>query len=98
MNTILTLTQEGRIPLTPALRAHLGVAPGDELEVRMMPHGVLLMRGKHQDNQTASFHDFAGSLSGETGVHPGDDALQQAIATAAVDAASRGLREPEDGD
>jgi len=57
--TTLTITAKGQVTLRQELLKHLGVSPGQKIEVDMLPDGKLCIKGKH--NGTLS--DFIGCLS-----------------------------------
>ncbi|MDR0366815.1 MAG: AbrB/MazE/SpoVT family DNA-binding domain-containing protein [Bifidobacteriaceae bacterium] len=43
--TILTVTAKGQITLRQSVLRHLGVGPGDKLDVELMPDGQAILRG-----------------------------------------------------
>lgn len=85
----LRLTSKGQVTLRKEFLQHLGINPGDVLEVTKLPSGVLNIRAKRSDNK--SFSDFAGILHDKTAIQLSDEELEQAIAQSAVAFAQRGL-------
>src|ERR1043166_86070 len=57
--TTLTVTAKGQITLRKDVLRHLGVAPGQKIEIDMLPNGRLEMRAA---NSAGSIEDFFGSL------------------------------------
>jgi antitoxin PrlF len=58
MVTELTITAKGQITLRKEVLQHLGVGPGQKVEVDLLPNGRVEVRGK----PTGSIEDFFGSL------------------------------------
>ena len=59
MTATLTVTAKGQITLRKDILRHLGVAPGQKVEVDLVPNGRLELRAAtHQ----ASIENFIGSL------------------------------------
>ncbi len=56
MTTTLTVTAKGRVILRKELLRHLGVTPGQKVEVDLLPNGRLEVRAK----QTGSIEAFFG--------------------------------------
>jgi antitoxin PrlF len=57
--TRLTVTAKGQVTLRKELLAHLGVRPGDKIEVDLMPDGRAEL---HAPKRTGSIEDSFGSL------------------------------------
>lgn len=58
--TTLTITTKGQVTLKQDLLKHLGVGPGEKIEVDKLPDGRILVRAVEKDGTIA---DFVGSLS-----------------------------------
>lgn len=58
MATTLTVTAKGQVTLRKEVLRHLGVTPGQKVEVELLPNGRLEMRAQ----PTGSIEDFIGSL------------------------------------
>lgn len=61
--TTLTVTSKGQVTLKKELLRHLGVKPGDRLDVAALPGGELSVRAKQKNG---SIQDFFGILAGKT--------------------------------
>jgi antitoxin PrlF len=59
MTTTLTVTAKGQVTLRKEVLRHLGVAPGEKVEVDMLPAGRLELRAV---KPAGSIQDFFGSL------------------------------------
>jgi len=77
----LTVTAKGQITLKKEVLKHLGVKPGDKVDVSLMEDGVALVSAKNEDTETGSFmpgttestpkrgiSKFAGSLKSDDGI------------------------------
>jgi antitoxin PrlF len=58
MTTRLTVTAKGQVTLRKEVLRHLGVAPGQKVEVDLLPGGRIEVRGA---KKTGSIEDFFGS-------------------------------------
>ena len=58
MTTTLTVTAKGQVTLRKEVLRHSGVAPGQKVEVDLLPNGRIEMRAK----PAGSIEDFIGSL------------------------------------
>jgi len=54
--TTLRITAKGQVTLKKEFLAHLGVGPGDHVDVEIMPRGVVLLPHR----RTGSVEDFVG--------------------------------------
>jgi bifunctional DNA-binding transcriptional regulator/antitoxin component of YhaV-PrlF toxin-antitoxin module len=59
MTTTLTVTAKGQVTLRKAALRHLGVAPGQKIEVDLLPNGRLELRAA---KPTGSIENFIGAL------------------------------------
>ena len=61
--TILTVTSKGQITLRKDLLRHLGVEPGDKIEVSELPGGRIEVKGARP---AGTIDGFIGLLAGKT--------------------------------
>ncbi len=61
---MLTITAKGQVTLKQELLRHLGVAPGDRIEIDKLSDGRIVVRAAAQDG---SMEDFIGCLSQKKG-------------------------------
>lgn len=61
--TTLTITAKGQVTLKKELLRHLGVGPGQKIEVDALPGGQLAIRAAPRKG---SWDEFYGVLAGET--------------------------------
>jgi len=67
MTAMLTVTAKGQVTLRKEILAHLGVRPGDKIEVEILPDGRAELRAA---KKAGSIEDFIGCL-----YQPGTKAL-----------------------
>jgi antitoxin PrlF len=65
--TTLTVTAKGQVTLRKEVLRHIGAAPGQKIEVELLPNGRVELRAA---NSRASIEDFFGCLQ-----RPGTTAL-----------------------
>jgi antitoxin PrlF len=63
MTTSLTVTSKGQVTLRKDLLAHLGLRPGQRIDVEVLPGGRLEL---HAEQATASIESVFGLLAGRT--------------------------------
>jgi antitoxin PrlF len=61
--TTLTITAKGQVTLRRELLRHLGVAPGDQIEVRALPGGTIEVRAAQPPG---TIDGFIGKLAGRS--------------------------------
>lgn len=61
--TILTVTSKGQLTLRKEVLAHLGVKPGDRVEIDLLPDGRGVLQAA---SPTGDIREFAGVLAGKT--------------------------------
>ena len=59
----LTVTSRGQVTFRKEVLRHLGVKPGDKIELELLPGGKGLVRSARK---TGSIDDFIGMLAGKT--------------------------------
>jgi AbrB family looped-hinge helix DNA binding protein len=85
--TILTVTARGQITVRKEVLQHLGIKPGDKVELNLLPDGKAVLAGAKPKK---SFRDVEGMLKGKTnGKALSIEELNDAIAEAGT-AAGRG--------
>lgn len=73
----LTVTAKGQVTLKKELLQHLGVKPGQRVDVDRLPDGKLAIRAHEQ---SGSIEDFIGCLSGLTDKVATIEEMNEAIA------------------
>jgi len=76
MTTELTVTAKGQITLRKEILRHLGVDPGQKVQVDLLPNGRVEVRGKPK----GSIEDFFGSLQRPGGKPLSIDEINEIIA------------------
>lgn len=61
--TTLTITAKGQVTLRKDLLRHLGIEPGQQVEVDKLPEGQIVVRAARP---TGSIDSFIGLLAGKT--------------------------------
>jgi antitoxin PrlF len=75
--TTLTITSKGQVTLRKELLQHLGVQPGQKIEVDPMPGGQLKLSASRSKG---SVEDFIGILAGKTDKVATIEEMNEAIA------------------
>ena len=76
--TTLTVTSKGQVTLKKQLLQHLGVKPGQKIEVDPMPGGQLAVRAARQKG---GWEDVFGILAGDTDKAATIEEMNEAIAS-----------------
>lgn len=63
--TVLTVTSRGQVTFRKDLLQHLGIKPGEKVEVELLPDGRATLRAARP---SGSIDDFIGLLAGKTRV------------------------------
>ena len=74
--TTLTVTSKGQVTLKKHLLQHLGVKPGQKIEVEVLPGGKLNVSATPRKS---GWEDFAGILAGKTDKVATIDEMNEAI-------------------
>jgi AbrB family looped-hinge helix DNA binding protein len=77
MMAILTVTERGQVTLRKEILNHLGIKPGDKIEVDLLPHGKGLLRASEPKE---SIDAFVGVLKGRSAKVASVDELNEAAA------------------
>ena len=73
----LTVTRKGQVTLRKDLLAHLGIQPGQRIDVEVLPGGRLEL---HAEQATGSINSFIGLLAGRSSHCASLEELNQAAA------------------
>lgn len=85
----LTVTARGQVTFRKDVLKHLGVNPGEKIDLTLLPGG----RGEiSAARPTGCWDDFIGCLAGKTKVHLTIEEMNEAIGTAAAEAGMEGLK------
>ena len=74
--SVLTTTSRGQITLRKEIFQHLGVKPGEKLEIEMLPNGRLQLQAA---KSRGKIEDFLGCLTIHTDVKLTLDEMNEAI-------------------
>lgn len=84
--TTLTVTARGQVTLRKDILQHLGVAPGDQIDVDLLPNAQAELRAARRRGSVA---DLRGYLKGKTnGRQLSIEQIDEAIAKAGANAGS----------
>jgi antitoxin PrlF len=61
--TMLTVTARGQVTFRKEILQHLGIRPGQKIEVELLPNGRAVL---HAERPTGSIDDFIGLLEGRS--------------------------------
>ena len=87
--TTLTVTARGQVTFRKDVLRHLGIQPGDKIELNLLPGGRAELQADRADG---AWREIAGMLKGRTnGARLSVEELNQAIAEAGAKAGSRGF-------
>ena len=85
----LTVTSRGQVTLRKEYLQHLGVKPGDKIELGKTPNGKLTLE---RARPKGSWDDFIGFLSGKTKVRLTIEEINEGIGAGIVEEYEAGLR------
>ncbi len=87
---IVSTTSRGQVTLRKEIFQHVGIRPGEKLEIELLPGGEFRGRAVRKRH---SINDLAGCLKGKTnGVRLTIEEINEAIAEAAAEAGMAGLK------
>ena len=78
---IVSTTSRGQVTLRKEILQHVGIKPGEKLEIELLPGGEFRGRAVRKKG---SISDFAGCLKGKTNVRLTIEEINEAIADAAA--------------
>ncbi len=85
----LTVTARGQVTFRKEILRHLGVKPGEKIEVQLMPGGKV---EAHAARKKGKIQDLFGILAGKTNVKLTIEEINEAIAEAGARAGMTGLK------
>ena len=85
---IVSTTSRGQVTLRKEIFQHLGVTPGEKLEIELLPGGEIRGRAVRKSGK---IEDVFGMLAGKTNVRLTIDEINEAIAEAGAEAGMAGL-------
>lgn len=74
----LTVTSKGQVTLRKELLAHLGIQPGQRVDVEVLPGGRLEL---HAEQTTGSINGFIGLLAGRSARRASLEEMNEAAAS-----------------
>jgi len=74
----LTVTSKGQVTVRKELLAHLGIQPGQRVDVEVLPGGRLVL---HAEQATGSIKGFIGLLAGRSARRASLEELNEAAAS-----------------
>lgn len=86
---IFSTTSRGQLTLRKEIFQHVGIKPGDKLEIDMLPGGEIRGRAVRKKGK---IEDFFGCLAGKTNVKLTIEEMNEAIGEAATEAGMAGLK------
>ena len=86
---IVSTTSRGQITLRKEILQHVGVKPGDKLEIDLLPGGEFRGRAARKKGK---IEDVFGMLTGKTDVKLTIEEMNEAIGDAIVEEFERGVR------
>jgi antitoxin PrlF len=85
----LTVTSRGQVTLRKEFLEHIGVRPGDQIDLKKTPNGKLTLE---RARPKGSWDDFFGCLKGKSNVRLTIDEINEGIGQGAVEAYEEGLK------
>ena len=85
----LTVTTRGQVTFRKDVLRHLGVRPGEKIELELLPGGKATLRPARKKGK---IEDFFGCLAGKTNVKLTIAQMNKAIGEAAAEAGMAGLK------
>ena len=76
---ILTVTARGQVTFKKGVLQHLGIKPGEKIELNLLPDGRGVLQAARA---TGDIKDFVGMLSGRTGKAVSIDEMNTVISNA----------------
>ncbi|MBA5801688.1 MULTISPECIES: AbrB/MazE/SpoVT family DNA-binding domain-containing protein [Rhizobium] len=75
----LTVTAKGQVTLKKEVLQHLGVRPGDKIDVDLLPGGKLEVVAVERQPVTGSIESFFGSLENKENIHATLEEIDEAV-------------------
>lgn len=86
---VVRATSRGQVTLRKEFLEHIGVRPGDPIDLRKTPNGKLTLE---RAKSTGNWDDFIGCLRGKTDVRLTIDEINEGIGHGIVEAYEEGLK------
>jgi bifunctional DNA-binding transcriptional regulator/antitoxin component of YhaV-PrlF toxin-antitoxin module len=86
---IVSTTSRGQVTLRKEILQHVGIRPGEKLEIELLPGGEFRGRAVRKKGK---IEDVFGMLAGKTNVKLTIEEINEAIADAAAEAGMAGLK------
>ena len=86
---ILSTTSRGQVTIRKEIFQHIGVKPGEKLEIELLPGGEFRGRAVRKKGK---IEDVFGMLAGKTNVKLTIEQINEAIAEAGAEAGMAGLK------
>jgi len=86
---IVSTTSRGQVTLRKEILQHVGIRPGEKLEIELLPGGEFRGRAVRKKGK---IEDVFGMLAGKTDVKLTIEEINEAIADAAAEAGMAGLK------
>jgi len=85
----LTVTERGQVTFRKEVLKHLGVKPGQKIELHLLPGGKGVVQAERKKGR---IQDVFGMLAGKTNVRLTIEEMNEAIGDAIVEGFERGVR------
>lgn len=85
---IVSTTSRGQVTLRKEIFQHVGITPGEKLEIELLPGGEFRGRAVRKSGK---IEDVFGMLAGKTNLRLTIDEINEAIAEAGAEAGMAGL-------
>jgi bifunctional DNA-binding transcriptional regulator/antitoxin component of YhaV-PrlF toxin-antitoxin module len=86
---ILSTTSRGQVTIRKEIFQHIGVKPGEKLEIELLPGGEFRGRAVRKKGK---IEDVFGMLAGKTNVKLTIEEMDEAIGEAVVEESQRGVQ------
>jgi bifunctional DNA-binding transcriptional regulator/antitoxin component of YhaV-PrlF toxin-antitoxin module len=86
---IVSTTSRGQVTLRKEILRHVGIRPGEKLEIELLPGGEFRGRAVRKKGK---IEDVFGMLAGKTNIKLTIDEINEAIAEAGAEAGMAGLK------
>jgi len=87
--TIVSTTSRGQVTLRKEIFQHVGIRPGEKLEIELLPGGEFRGRAVQKNGK---IEDLFGMLAGKTNVKLTIEEMDEAIGEAVVEEFLRGVQ------
>lgn len=77
--TTLTVTAKGQVTLRKEVLRHLGIRPGDKIDVDLLPGGKLEVVAVKTQPASGSIESFFGSIENKANIHATLQEIDEAV-------------------